>query len=264
MRMSETRVRTLWLNVRHDMPELYPSRRWINRRGELIKVVKQVAPSVLGVAECAKNQAQDIEAGLGADQWAFFGAYSTRIFVDVTKWRLVNWWGFQLDAGTLQPTRHLVACHLQSISTGDTALFCATHLTPHDTAYARKWRLSQMHQIGTILPTLPDWDKTILMGDINDTSKTGGVRGAAGEFGLKALRARLTATEMYYENLNTFNAWGITPANGVWIDEIFTGPAAKPYKAGVERTDTKRPLDRNATDHNGIRASIEFTGGPVV
>jgi endonuclease/exonuclease/phosphatase family metal-dependent hydrolase len=248
---------------RSDLIELRSARKWINRRGQLMQVIKAVDPSVMGLQECTKEQAEYIEAQLGADQWAYFGAHNVRVFVNITKWRLLNWWGFDLDAGTLQPARHLVACHLQSISTGDTALFCATHLTPHDTSYARTWRVKQMHQIGLILPTLPDWDKTILMGDINDTSLAGGVRGAAGEFGLKGLRAR-NPEETYHFNLNTFNAWGITPANGVWIDEVFTGPAAKPYHAGVERTDTKRPLDRNATDHNGIRASVEFTGGPVV
>jgi endonuclease/exonuclease/phosphatase family metal-dependent hydrolase len=257
-----TTCRVLQANIRRsDLPELRSARKWVNRRAELIKAIKQIDPSVMGLQECTKEQAEYIEAQLGADQWAFFGAHNARVFVNITRWRLLNWWGFDLDAGSLSLTRHLVACHLQKIDTGDTALLCCTHLTPHATSYAATWRVKQMHQIGAILPTLPDHEKTILMGDINDPSRSGGVRGAAGGYGLKPLRSRLSTAEMYSETLNTFNAWGVTKADGVWIDEIFTASGAKPYKAGVERTDTKRPLARNASDHNWLRASIEFSGG---
>lgn len=258
-----TRARFLQLNVRRsDLPELRSARKWVNRRAELVKMIKQVGPSVMAVQECTKEQAEYIEAALGRDQWAYFGAHNARVFVNVTKWRLLNWWGFDLAAGSIPPgTRHLVACHLQNIASSDTVLVCSTHLTPHDIPGAQTWRVKQMHQIGAILPTLPDHEKTILGVDGNDPRKVGGVRGAAGEYGLKGLRSRLTAAEMYSESLNTFNGWGKSPADGFWLDEVLTSPAVKPYKAGVERTDTKRPLKLVVTDHHGLRASVEFSGG---
>ena len=257
-----TRARFLQLNVRRsDLPELFSARKWVNRRGELIRMIKDVGPSAMAVQECTKDQAEYIEAQLGRDQWAYFGAHNARVFVNVTKWRLLNWWGFDLDAGKIPPgARHLVACHLQKIETGDTALVCSTHLTPHNIAGAQTWRVKQAHQIGQILSTLPDYSKTILMADINDTSRAGGVRGALGEHGLKPLRS-LHIAETYSFQLNTFNGWKDSVAKGEWLDEVFTTAAAKPYKAGVERTEKKRPLKLVATDHNGLRASVEFTGG---
>jgi len=258
-----TQARFLQLNVRRsDLPELRAARRWPNRRGELVRAIKQIAPSAMGLQECTKEQAEYIETQLGRDQWAYFGTHNVRVFIDVTRWRLLNWWGFDLaDSSMSIGPRHLVACHLQKIETGDTALVCSTHLTPHSTPGAQKSRVEQMHQIAGILPTLPDHEKTILMGDINDISRVGGVRGAAGEHGLKSLRSRLSTTEMYNEALSTFNAWGKSPVKGEWLDEVFTSTAVKPYKAGVERTDTKRPLKVCASDHHWLRASVSFSGG---
>ncbi|HKN46173.1 MAG TPA: endonuclease/exonuclease/phosphatase family protein [Propionibacteriaceae bacterium] len=257
-----TRARFLQLNVRRsDLPELRSARKWVNRRGELIKMIKDVGPSAMAVQECTKEQAEYIEAQLGRDEWAYFGAHNARLFVNVAKWRLLNVWNFDLDAGKLPPgTRHLVACHLQKIDTGDTALVCSTHLTPHSIAGAQAWRVKQAHQIGQILPTLPDHEKTILMGDINDTSRAGGVRGALGEHGLKSLRS-LHIPQIYDFQLSSFNGWKDSVPKGEWLDEVFTTAGAKPYHAGVERTETKRPLKVVATDHNGIRASVEFSGG---
>jgi len=257
-----TQARALQLNIRRsDIPELRSARKWVNRRGELIKVIKQVSPSVMGVQECTKEQAAYIETQLGTNEWAYFGQHNARLFVNVTKWRLLNKWDFDLAAGNVPPgTRYLIACHLQKIETGDTALVCSTHLTPFDVPGAQTWRVREMHQIAGILTTLPDHEKTVLMGDINDGSRNGGVRGAAGEHGLKHLRS-LHIKETYNFELNTFNSWDVTPSKGVWIDEVFTTAGVKPYKAGVERTDTKRPLKVNASDHNGLRVSFEFSGG---
>jgi hypothetical protein len=257
-----TKARVLWSNDRRsDLPELRAARRWPNRRGEFMRAVRDIDPSIIGSAECTKEQAEYKEAQLGRDRWAYFGGHNVRVFVDVTKWRLLNWWGFDLEAGKLPPgARHLVVTHLQRIDTGDTALFAATHLTPHNIAGAQSWRVKQMHQICAILPTLPDSDKVVLMGDINDTSKVGGVRGAAGEHGLKSLRSR-HIDSVYDFGLNSFNGWKDSVAKAIWLDEIFTTLAVKPYLAGIERTDTKRPLRVCASDHNWLRASVEFTGG---
>jgi endonuclease/exonuclease/phosphatase family metal-dependent hydrolase len=225
-------------------------------------MIKDVDPSVIGMQECTKEQAAYIEAKLGADQWAYFGTHNVRIFVDLTRWQLLNWWGFDLSDSSMSiGPRHVVACHLLKIETGDTLLACATHLTPHSTPGAQAARVQQMHEIGARLPTLPDHEKTVLMGDINDISRSGGVRGAAGTYGLKPLRSRLGASEMYGEALSTFNGWKDSVARGEWLDEVFTSQAVKPYKAGVERTETRRPLKVVATDHNGLRVSVEFTGG---
>jgi endonuclease/exonuclease/phosphatase family metal-dependent hydrolase len=225
-------------------------------------MISDVDPSVIGMQECTKEQAEYIEAKLGADQWAYFGTHNVRIFVDLTRWQLLNWWGFDLSDSSMSiGPRHVVACHLLKIETGDTLLACATHLTPHSTPGAQKARVQQMHEIGARLPLLPDHEKTVLMGDINDISRSGGVRGAAGTYGLKALRSRLSTSEMYGEALNTFNGWKPPIARNEWLDEVFTTQAVKPYKAGVERTDPGRPLKVYATDHMGLRASVEFSGG---
>lgn len=257
--MTETRVRVLQLNCRRsDLPELYSSRRWPNRRGELVKVLKQVDASVMGFQEATKEQIEYIETQLGADQFAYFGSHNVRLLVDITIHRVLNWTGFDLtDSSMSIGPRHVVACHLQKIETGGTFLAAATHLTPHNTPGAQKARVEQMHQAAQRLQTFPDFDKLILMGDINDTSKTGGVRGAAGEYGLKSLRAKNPASK-YNWNLNTFSGWKPPKAEALWLDEVFTAPGAQPYTAGVERTDPKRPLARYASDHNGLRASVSL------
>jgi endonuclease/exonuclease/phosphatase family metal-dependent hydrolase len=257
-----TRARFLQLNVRRsDLPELRSARKWVNRRGELLKMIKQVDPSIIAVQECTKEQAAYIEAQLGANEWAWFGSHNARLFIDVTKWRLLNKWEFDLAAGSIPPgTRHLLACHLERIDTNDTLLACTTHLTPHNIAGAQSWRVKQAHQIGAILPTLPDHEKTVLMGDINDSSRAGGVRGALGEHGLKSLRS-LRIDSAYDFQLSSFNAWKDSVSKGEWLDEVFTTAGVKPYKAGIERTEKKRPLSVVATDHNGLRASVEFSGG---
>jgi endonuclease/exonuclease/phosphatase family metal-dependent hydrolase len=258
--VAETRVRVLQLNCRRsDLVELYSSRRWANRRGELIKVLRQVDASVMGFQEATREQIEYIEAQLGADRYAYFGTHNVRVLVNITIHRVLNWWGFDLpDSSMSIGPRHVVACHLQKIATGGTFLAASTHLTPHNTPGAQAARVEQMHVAAQKLRTFPDFNKLIFMADINDSSKSGGVRGAAGEYGLKDLRARLTADEMYYERLNTFNGWRQSKADSVWIDAILTAPGAKPYRAGVERTDLKRPLARYATDHNGLRASISL------
>lgn len=259
-----TRVRALQLNCRRsDLVELYSSRRWVNRRGELIKVLKQVDASIMGFQECTSEQIQYIEAQLGADQYLYLGTHNVRLLIDITVHRVLNWWGFDLtDSSMSIGPRHVVACHLMKIETGDTFLAASTHFTAHNTPLAQQARIEQMHQCAQGLQRLPDFDKLILMADINDSAKTGGVRGAAGEFGLKGLRAR-SVENRYNTSLNSFNAWRVSKTDGVWIDEIFTAPDIRPYTAGIERTETKRPLARCASDHNGLRASVEFFGSSV-
>jgi hypothetical protein len=99
----------------------------------------------------------------------------------------------------------------------------------------------------------------ILFGDINDTSKTGDVRGIAIRAGLKPLRVALKSDKVSGDTLRSFNKWTQTdtlPKDGVWIDEIFTRDV-RLEDAALRRTDTDIPyLDLNASDHNGLSVDV--------
>lgn len=95
----------------------------------------------------------------------------------------------------------------------------------------------------------------IILADINDTSKTSGVRGIGIRNNLIPIRTALRSDKIGGDSLRSFNKWTKTSSlnhDGVWIDEIFTR-GMRLQDAGIRRTCTDIPyLAVNASDHNGL------------
>ena len=254
-----TRMRSLTINCRnsHNV-ELKPSRFWAKRRPILIKFIKDVGPSVFGVQECNATMAAEITHGLGAN-FSFWGSGTSKIMWDTNKWLVLD----QFQAGLpykgvlgVPGVRPLTMLKLKSITTEDFAWFASTHLAVH-IPNQNAQQEAQMREIIRLIELLPDHERVIIFGDFNNYHQTSSVRKIAADHGYVPLRKKAGLDHVTGETWNSFNFWTITKRESRWIDDVLTSPAVKPYLGELRRTDSGVYVI-NASDHNGIRASVEF------
>lgn len=250
-----TRVRLLSINCRRStyLPDLaYPTRRWANRQKYMIKFLREVGPSVICAQECTGRQVVDITNGLGAN-WTFWGEPSNRqVLWDTAKWEAVDTRLFKFKSKTTQEATFV---RLKRRQTGDLIWFVSVHLTHGSTNGA--YRNAEMIKILGFLQTLPGYQVSVIAGDLNSSAENSEVRKLAGDAGWRSLRKKLDDDQLSGEHYSTFNGWKRTPTTGRWIDDVLTPFAVKPYAGSVELA-CLRVYPVCASDHNGVRASIEF------
>jgi len=254
-----TRARTMTINCRNsNAVELYPSRRWSRRRPYLIKFIKDNAPSVIGVQETNATMATEITDGLGA-AWTFWGTGTSKIIWDTAKWTAIDQWQGGLPYKNVlgvTAVRPITMVKLQSIITGEFAWFVSTHFAVHISNQLAQQE-AQIRFAVKLIEQRPDHERVIIFGDFNNYHENSSVRKIASDLGYVHLQKKAGLDHVTGETWNSFNGWKITKREGRWIDDILTSPAVKPYQASLKRTDSGvYPLC--ASDHNGIRASVEF------
>jgi endonuclease/exonuclease/phosphatase family metal-dependent hydrolase len=145
-------------------------------------------------------------------------------------------------------TRRFTVVDLTSVKTKEKITVGATHLSVHYSTSAA-WRIKQVDQICDILKG----DLNVVGADLNSTLSVK-VPGPRKEFStdqsMLGIRDKCT-TKVIRGDYNTHHGYKPTKREGKWLDEIETGKAIKVYAAEVV-------LTGQATDHNGLRASIEF------
>jgi hypothetical protein len=255
-----TRARTLSINVRNKTAVAdiaFPSRHWSRRLPVLIRFIRNVAPSVIGVQECRDDMAVDITNGLGP-AWTFWGTRTAKIIWDTSKWTAID----QFEAGLpfkelgITKYRPLTMVKLMSIRTDESAWFASIHLVT-SIANEEAIRQAQMRLVIEYISERPDNSRVIIFADLNSVPTTSSVRKIARDAGYNHLRARLSDAAMTGDSRNTFNGWKITRREGKWIDDVLTSRSVRPYSGVVELTDTTAyPIF--VTDHNGVFARVEF------
>lgn len=252
-----TRARLLTINCRRSTykPDaLFPSRRWSNRRPYMAQFLKRddVSPSVIAVQECTGRQVTDITHDLGA-HWTFWGEPSNRqVLWDTRKWDVLDHKAQVIQSKSEQEATHVL---LQRRETGATLWVTSVHLTVGDTN--QQWRNLEIREVIKYLKNLPGSKVSVIAGDLNDSSRTSGVRQIAYEHGYKALREKTSNDEITGESYSTFNGWRRTPTTARWLDDILMPATVNPYAGGV-RLDCLRIYDICGSDHNGLLAHIEF------
>jgi endonuclease/exonuclease/phosphatase family metal-dependent hydrolase len=215
-------------------------------------------PSVIGVQECNNTQAAEITHDLGAN-YSFWGSGTSKIIWDTNKWLVLD----QFQAGLpykgvlgVPGVRPLTMLKLKSINTEEFAWFASTHLAVHIPNQEAQQE-AQMKEIIRLIKLLPDHERVIIFGDFNNYHTTSSVRKIAMTAGYVPLRKKAGLDLVTGETWNSFNGWKITKREGRWLDDVLTSPAVKPYDGALKRTDSGVYVI-NASDHNGIRASVEF------
>jgi hypothetical protein len=252
-----TAARVLTFNMRLANYALdLGSRRWTRRRQYVLEVIERAAPSIIGFQECNGPWQSFIETELGDLEWARFGTHPVQLFINVSKWQVLNWWERLMPSGLRK--RYFVAAHLKSIKTGGTFLACNTHLAAGGVTEpsSSNLRHAQMHMIGRdFLPTLPDHEKVVIMVDLNSDGQNEGVRAVAAQYGLGGLRRRLSP-DPPSSRWRSFNGWKPTQLGGQ-IDDILAGRKVMPYTAELRLACT-RVYPVVASDHNAWSASVKF------
>jgi hypothetical protein len=176
----ETKVRTLSINVRNktaiaDIP--FPSRHWSKRLPQLVRLIKDIVePSVVGVQECGNDTAVDITNGLGPN-WTFWGAGTSKILWDTTKWNAIDQWEGGLPFRKLGKTkqRPIMMVRLISAATGGSCWFVSTHLAVN-IANEETIRLAQSREAIRLISQRSTADRVVILADLNDVLTTSGVR----------------------------------------------------------------------------------------
>jgi len=267
--LTTTKVRVASFNIRHKSADdvLHPERLWSRRLPQLVRVINDVAPSVLGVQECNAALATDLTHGLGPN-WNFWGSGTSKIIWRADKWVAIDHREFKLKSTALPgfpSTRPLTCVRLQSLATGGDAWFISTHLAVNMPGEATL-RLAQAKEIVLVLSALPDNQRVLIMGDLNSAQGPGSVldpvRQVLAAAGYRDLRSRLTDDEMEGDSRNSRNGWTVTKRDGIWIDDVLTSKAADPYTGTLVITGQPDYVP-HASDHNLVRASVAITQ-PVV
>jgi len=262
--MPTTSVRTASFNIRHKSPDdaLHPSRLWPKRGPQVARVIKDVAPSVLGVQECNAELAASLTQMLGPN-WNFWGSGTSKVIWRADKWSAIDQRQFKLKSTALPgypSTRPLTCVRLRSINTAGDFWAVSTHLAVKFPG-AATWRENQAREIVGILAGLPERGRLVLFGDFNSAYQLGQpidpVRKILAAAGYKDLRGRLTDAEMDGDSRRSFNGWTTTKRDGVWIDDVLTSAAIDPYAGTLVITGTP-DYDPHASDHNLVRASVKF------
>jgi len=259
---TSTSVRSASFNIRHKTPLDVGPRAWSARLPQLVRVIRDVAPSVLGVQECNDARATELTHGLGPN-WNFWGSGTAKIIWRADKWVAIDHQEFKLKSTALPgfpSTRPLTCVRLQSIATGADFWAVATHLAVNMPGEA-KLREAQAVEIVAHLATLPEHERVVIFGDLNDAQKdqlfNAGVRKILGAAGYRHLRDRLTDNQMDGDSRNSRNGWGVTGREGIWIDDVLTSPAVTPYAGTLVITGTPE-YEPHASDHNLVRASFKI------
>jgi endonuclease/exonuclease/phosphatase family metal-dependent hydrolase len=260
-----TSVRTASFNIRHKSADdvLHPSRLWSKRGPQVARVIKDVAPSVLGVQECNGELAASLTQMLGPN-WTFWGTGTAKIMWRADKWVAIDHREFKLKSTALPgfpSTRPLTCVRLRSIATGADFWAVSTHLAVNFPGEAT-WREAQAREIvGLIGPTLEGSERAVIFGDFNSPHKDGqpqdAVRRIFAIAGYVNLRAKLTDAQMDGDSRNSRNGWGVTPREGIWIDDVLTSADVHPYAGTLVITGTP-DYDPHASDHNLVRASVKI------
>jgi endonuclease/exonuclease/phosphatase family metal-dependent hydrolase len=224
----------------------------------LIKFIKDVGPSVVGVQECNDTMAAEITHGLGAN-WSFWGSGTSKIIWDTNKWLVLD----QFQGGLpykgllgVPGKRPITMLKLKSIITGDFAWFVATHLAVHIPNQDAQQE-AQIKEAIRLIEERPDHDRVIIFGDFNNYHVTSSVRKIAADHGYVHLRKKAGLDHVTGETWNSFNGWKITKRESKWLDDVLTSPAVLPYSGSLRRTDSGVYVVC-ASDHNGIHASMDI------
>jgi endonuclease/exonuclease/phosphatase family metal-dependent hydrolase len=203
------------------------------------------------VQECTPEQEKDLLTDLGKwskSVWKLATHGNSGVFWNTAKWTGSNIRDFDLASAKGQMTRRFTVADLTSVKTGEKITVGASHLSVHFSTSAA-WRIKQVDQICDILKG----DLNVVGADLNSTLSAS-VPGPRKEFktdqSMLGLRDKCT-TKVIRGDYNTHHGYKTTKREGKWLDEIETGKAIKVYAAEVV-------LTGQATDHNGLRASIEF------
>ena len=261
------RARIESLNVRRSsyLPDrLIRYKYWPNRKPYLIKHLREVGASILALQECTVTQIHDITSALGSN-WTYFGG-------DQKGNVLVAWDGLKYDAiqsieiplPSDSDQRYMAAVRLQSRPPKPlgTLWVASIHLTQGHTEAKSEWRHKQIRAAIRTIQSQQGSKHSVIAGDLNSTStrtSLGGTRRIAAELGYKDLRTRLQVERRDYRS---FNGWTYTPHDFDWIDDILTPADVRPYIGSLEFC-CKRRYTMCATDHNGIRASVEWPAAEV-
>lgn len=246
-----TRARLLNINTRRSDVPCAAEHKWRVRRPKLVKIIVDCSPSIMTVQECTPEQEKDLLADLAkwsGKPWKLATHGNSGVFWNTAKWTGSNIRDFDLAAAKGEMTRRFTVVDLASVKTKEKITVGATHLSVHYSTSA-VWRIKQVDQICDILKG----DLNVVGADLNSTLSAS-VPGPRKEFkddqSMLGLRDKCT-TPVIRGDYNTHHGYKPTKREGKWLDEIETGKAIKVYAAEVV-------LTGQATDHNGLRASIEF------
>ena len=259
--------RALQLNFRRsDLDEDRKREEWPQRLPALITYLKRINPAVIGCQEFRNDMAADVQDELGAN-WTFVGhKHNVKIMWNSKIMEAEENTLLETDLPSGRRNRYLITIRLTHKATGWGAWFSSLHLASGgaEEPNAPVLRLRQMILASDILaahiakhpyPQDRTTPNSIMLGDLNDSSQTGGVRKIALGKGWKPLQVRLPLSKISGESISTFHGFNTpTPRTGRWIDEILTR-GVRLEDAALKRTDLDA-LPNYATDHNGLYADV--------
>jgi endonuclease/exonuclease/phosphatase family metal-dependent hydrolase len=262
-----TTARVLQINFRLYSASLTDGHPWSKRRVPFLKMLDDVAPSIIGAQECdLKKVVPDVLKHLGAS-WRYYNREGkVGVFYDSAKWELTFSRQYELDNGP-ESARRFVLVRLKSRSTGGELWVGVTHLGVHFDGEA-KVRIAQANKIREICKAEGVVDG-LVMGDLNDSKMppADGVRkaleGPAGvtECVFYGLWHCLKPEEFKNYDFDTHHGYKAIRKTGKRLDDILTTERVVVLDAEIVRTDPGSDYP-NATDHCGVFARIRF--GEVV
>jgi hypothetical protein len=242
-----TRIRLVGANFRlSGIPEDEAAGRgWTTIRRDLtIDLLRDLAPSVILGQECDPTIRADLLTGLG-DNWRYRRNGNVIAFYDLDHHSYLDHHLYNLPSPPDTAPRRLITLQLQMRATSDWFWVSSAHFTVGDV----DWQRAQMESVVSRLEAL-NIRNSIFQADLNnDGMATDDPRGIARQGGLWDLRSKLAPGRMHSDELSTWNGWAETEANGLWIDEVFTGENFMPYTARVVETN-------GASDHNWLLTSV--------
>lgn len=253
--------KVMTFNIKYDNP-IDRNNAWDDRKTELVALIKEHQPGIIGLQEVLKHQLDYISSelagykcyGIGRDDGHKAGEFAP-VLIDCSKYILIDRHTFWLSETPLIPSYGWnAACRriatyvaLKEKKSGDTIHVINTHYD-HQSGEARK---ESSKLICKFLKSKNiDQDKAIVMGDLNSLP---------GSKQITTLKELLTDSYEKYSKsgsgpMGTFNRFKVNSKCKRRIDYIFTkGLQVKSY----QNVNTKRSNGRWISDHLPVVVEIE-------